>query len=154
MGGVRCFIHLALVFHLWNTLVLVVGRYVSKSFWTDRLERELQMVQLSDTRCSCIAILWVSLVCFAAVTLYVASQRVIPTVSVYFIIHSVQKLFDIPSRACVCRGRWRYSSISVPWCWRQLWFPKLGLFRPFDTAVTKFSRRESFKSQKQTVLRS
>jgi hypothetical protein len=30
---------------------------VSKSFRTGRLERELQMVQLSATRCSCIAIL-------------------------------------------------------------------------------------------------
>jgi hypothetical protein len=30
---------------------------VSKSFRTSRLERELQMVQLSATRCSCIAIL-------------------------------------------------------------------------------------------------
>jgi len=34
---------------------------VSKSFRTGRLDRELQMVQLSDIRCSCIAILWVSL---------------------------------------------------------------------------------------------
>jgi hypothetical protein len=46
---------------------------VSKSFRTGRLERELQMVQLSATRYSCIAILWVSLVCFAAITLCVAS---------------------------------------------------------------------------------
>jgi len=30
---------------------------VSKSFRTGRLERELQMVQRSATRCSCIAIL-------------------------------------------------------------------------------------------------
>jgi hypothetical protein len=30
---------------------------VSKSFRTGRLERELRMVQLSATRCSCIAIL-------------------------------------------------------------------------------------------------
>jgi hypothetical protein len=30
---------------------------VSKSFWTGRLERELQMVQLSATGCSCITIL-------------------------------------------------------------------------------------------------
>jgi hypothetical protein len=30
---------------------------VSKSFRTGRLERELQMEQLSSTRCSCIAIL-------------------------------------------------------------------------------------------------
>jgi hypothetical protein len=32
---------------------------VSKSFRTGRLERELQMVQLSAIKCSCIAILWV-----------------------------------------------------------------------------------------------
>jgi hypothetical protein len=37
---------------------------VSKSFRTGCLERELRMVQLSATRCSCIAILWVSLVEF------------------------------------------------------------------------------------------
>jgi hypothetical protein len=49
---------------------------VSKSFRTGRLERQLQMIQLSATRCSCIAILWVSLVNFAAITLCVASQRV------------------------------------------------------------------------------
>jgi hypothetical protein len=34
------------------------------------------MVELSATRCSCIAILWVCLVSFAAITLCVASQRV------------------------------------------------------------------------------
>jgi hypothetical protein len=60
---------------------------VSKSFRTGRLERELQMVQLSATRCSCIAILWVSLVGFAAITLSV----------VYFAIDSVRKLLDTPS---------------------------------------------------------
>jgi hypothetical protein len=41
---------------------------VSKSFRTGRLERELQMVQFSATKCSCIAILWASLVSFAAIT--------------------------------------------------------------------------------------
>jgi hypothetical protein len=41
---------------------------VSKSFRAGRLERELQMVQLFDTKCNCIAILWVSLVSFAAIT--------------------------------------------------------------------------------------
>jgi hypothetical protein len=49
---------------------------VSKSFQICRLERQLQMVQLSATSCSCIAILWISLVSFAAITLSVASQRV------------------------------------------------------------------------------
>jgi hypothetical protein len=59
-------------------------------------ERELQMVQLSATRCSWITILWVSLVSFASITLCVASQRVFIVV-VYFVIDSVRKLLDIPS---------------------------------------------------------
>jgi hypothetical protein len=67
---------------------------VSKSFRTDRLERELQIVRLSATRCSCIAITWVNLVSFAAITLYVASERVILKVSVYFVIDSFRKLLD------------------------------------------------------------
>jgi hypothetical protein len=47
------------------------------------------MVQLSATRRSCINILRVSLVSFAAVTLCVASQRLLIVVSVYFISKSV-----------------------------------------------------------------
>jgi hypothetical protein len=66
-------------------------------FRTGHLERELQMVQLSATRCSCIAILWVSLVSFAAMTLCVASQRVFVVVVVYFVIDSVRKVLDTPS---------------------------------------------------------
>jgi hypothetical protein len=57
---------------------------VSKSFRTGHLEREMQMIQLSATRCCCIAILSVSLVSFAATTLYVASQQVFIVV-VYFV---------------------------------------------------------------------
>jgi hypothetical protein len=41
---------------------------VSISFRTGRLDRELQMAQLSATKCSCV-ILWVSLMSFAAITL-------------------------------------------------------------------------------------
>jgi hypothetical protein len=71
---------------------------VFKSFRTGRLERELQMVQLFATRCSCIAILWISLLSFAAITLCVASQRVfvVVVVVVYFVIDSVRKLYDTP----------------------------------------------------------
>jgi hypothetical protein len=68
---------------------------VSKIFRTGRLERELQMAQLCATRCSCIAIVWVSLVSFAAITLCVASQRVF--IAVYFVIDSFRKLLDTPS---------------------------------------------------------
>jgi hypothetical protein len=56
---------------LWSSLTPCIYEDVSKSFRTGRLERELQMVQLSW-----IAILWVSLVSIAAITLCVASQRV------------------------------------------------------------------------------
>jgi hypothetical protein len=69
----------------------------TKSFRTGRLEPELQMVQLSATRCSCIAILWVSLASFAAIIICVASQRVFIVVSVYFVIDSVRKLSDTSS---------------------------------------------------------
>jgi hypothetical protein len=69
---------------------------VFKSFRTGRLERQLQMVQLSATRCSFIAILRVSLVSLAAITLSVASQRVFIVLS---IIDSVRKLLDTPSHS-------------------------------------------------------
>jgi hypothetical protein len=71
--------------------------YVSKSFRTSRLERELQMVQLSATTCSRIANLWLSLVSFVSITLSVASQREFIFVVVYFIIDSVRKLLVTPS---------------------------------------------------------
>jgi hypothetical protein len=45
------------------------------------------------TSCSCIAILCVSLVSFAAITLCVASQRVFIFI-LHFVIDSVQKLLD------------------------------------------------------------
>jgi hypothetical protein len=53
----------------------------SKSFRTGHLLRELQMVQLSAIRCNYIAILWVSLVSFAAITLCTASQHVFIVIS-------------------------------------------------------------------------
>jgi hypothetical protein len=87
-----------LILHALNNLIIFGETYdgVSKSFRTGRLERELQMVQFSATRFSCIAILWVSLVNFAAITLCIASQRVFIVV-VYFVIDSVRKVLDAPS---------------------------------------------------------
>jgi hypothetical protein len=67
-----------------------------QKFRTSRLEQELQMVELSATRCSYIAILWVNLVSFTAITLCVASQRVFIVVSVYFFIDSVRKFWIHP----------------------------------------------------------
>jgi len=69
---------------------------VSRSFRTGRLDRELQIVQLFATRCSCITIPWVSLVSFAAITLCVACQRVLTVVAVYFVVNWVRKLLDTP----------------------------------------------------------
>jgi len=54
----------------------IIARGRIQNFLTGRLERELQMVQLFAIKCSCIAILWVSLLNFATITLCVASQRV------------------------------------------------------------------------------
>jgi len=68
---------------------------VSESFRTGHMEQELQIIQLSATRCSCIAILHVSLVSFATINLCVASQVLI-VVTVYFVINSVRKLLDTP----------------------------------------------------------
>jgi hypothetical protein len=67
---------------------------VSKSFRTGGVERKLRMVKLSATRCSYIAILWVSLVSFVAIAICVASQRVFIDVSVYFVIDSIRKILD------------------------------------------------------------
>jgi hypothetical protein len=73
---------------------------LSKSFRTGHPERELQMIEISATRCSCVAILWVSLVSFAAITRCVAYERVF-IVSVYFFIDPVRKLWDTTSCVCV-----------------------------------------------------
>jgi hypothetical protein len=53
------------------------------------------------TRQSCIAILWVSLVSFATITLCVASQPGFIVLSIYFVIHSLRKLLDTPSYLCL-----------------------------------------------------
>jgi hypothetical protein len=68
-----------------------------QKLWTGRVERELQMVQLSATKCSCIAILWISPVSFAAIILLVASQRVFIVVRVEYVIDSVRKRLVTPS---------------------------------------------------------
>jgi hypothetical protein len=78
---------------LWRTVLgrskgnmdlMIPYEDVSKSFRTGRLERELPLVQLSATTCSCTGIFWVSLVSFAAINLCVSSQRVFMVV-VYFV---------------------------------------------------------------------
>jgi hypothetical protein len=86
---------------------------VTKRFGTGRLERELQMVQLCATWCSCITILWVSLVSFAAITLCVASERVfisLSTQSGNFWIHpricSDMSLQDTPELGLLNNAAW------------------------------------------------
>jgi hypothetical protein len=66
------------------------------------------MIRLSTTRCSCIAILWVSLVSFATITLCVASQRM--STVVYFVMDSVRKILDTPLYA----PRYLHSSVFFP----------------------------------------
>jgi hypothetical protein len=76
---------------------------VAKSFLTGHPERELQMVQLCATRCSCIAILSVSLVSFVAITLCVASQRVF-IVTVYFVMTQSGNFWIHPRMTSILRG--------------------------------------------------
>jgi hypothetical protein len=96
---------------------------VSKSFLTGRLERELRMVKLSASRCSCIAVLWASLVSFAAITLCVASQRVFIAVVVYFVIDSVRKLLDLRKQPLSVTVLCPMTLYKVRWCAN-------GYFRP------------------------
>jgi hypothetical protein len=85
----KVFLH----FLLWRQFMYSLGvmsepiRGCIQKIRTGLLERELQIVQLSATSCNCIAILWVSVVSFAAVTLCVPSHQVF--IVVYFVIHSV-----------------------------------------------------------------
>jgi hypothetical protein len=65
------------------------------------------MVQLSATRCICIAVLLVSIVSFVAITLCIASQRVFIVVRVYFVIDSVRNLLDTPSYCVAWSGVFR-----------------------------------------------
>jgi hypothetical protein len=78
------------------------------------------MVQLSATRCSCIAILLVSPVSFAAITLCVAPQRVF--VVVYVFIDSVRKLLGTPSYFIKVAGTIYSSGDNSQPVWRQ-WCP-------------------------------
>jgi hypothetical protein len=93
---------------------------VSKSFRTGRLERKLQMVHLSATRCRYIAILWVSLVSFVAITLCIASQRVfivvisLSTQSGNFWIHLRMLFIHFSYLQSCTHARWR-------WHWWQWW---------------------------------
>jgi hypothetical protein len=64
--------------------MLKVYEGVSKIFRIGHLEGELQMVQFPATRFSCVAILRVTVVSFAAITLCIASQQVFIAV-VYFV---------------------------------------------------------------------
>jgi hypothetical protein len=87
-------------------------RGLSRSFRTGRLARELQKVQLSATRCSCIAILWISLVRFAAMNLCVVSVRVFIAAVVDFVADSFRKLLDIPSY----NTSWSYIYVALRIC--------------------------------------
>jgi hypothetical protein len=88
------------------------------------------MVYLFATNCSCIAILWVSLVSFTAIILCVASQRVFIVV-VYFVIDSVRKLLDTPSycpHGVIWLVRWNVGRSQEPSGLRQ-WYSTGGTRR-------------------------
>jgi hypothetical protein len=98
---------------------------VSINLRTGRLERELQMVQLSATERSCITVLWVSLVSFAAIILCVASQGVF--IDVVYLVMTQSRNFWIHPRPTLGPTqppiRWVPGSLSLgvkaagPWSW-------------------------------------
>jgi hypothetical protein len=119
-------VHAFAIKEIWRTIQQTNEKVwgLSKSFRTCRLERELQIVQLSATRCSCIAILWVTRVSFAAITLCVASQRVTPKINLYFFIDSVRKLLDKPSYVGHLMAFYSYESVwnySLNFVWKSVW---------------------------------
>jgi len=52
-------------------------------------------------------------VSFAAITLCIASQWMIPKVSVYFVIDSIRKLLDTPSYFNVCGEANNFQFVSI-----------------------------------------
>jgi hypothetical protein len=72
---------------------------VYKSFRTGRLERELQVVQLFATRCSCIAIMWVSSSEFCHHKLLYCFSTTVYFCCCLFRYDSVRELFGTPSYA-------------------------------------------------------
>jgi hypothetical protein len=108
---------------------------VSKSSRTGRLERELQMVQLSATRCNCIAILWVTLVSFAAIPLCIASQWVIPNVSVYFIMTQSGNFWIHPRKYSTQQ---MISAIKTLSCIREVCGLSLGGTTDFNDCVLHY----------------
>jgi hypothetical protein len=101
-----------------NTKMQNMYEGVFKSFRTGCLKEELQLVQLSATKCSFIAILWVSLMSFATMTLCVASQRVfvvVVVVVVDFVIDSVRKLLNIASY-CILTSLHLLNYNEMTWC--------------------------------------
>jgi hypothetical protein len=100
----------------WIRKMNVIRGCVSKSFRTGRLERELQMVELSASKCSCVAILWVSLVSFATITLCVASQRVF--IVVVISLSTQTGNFWIHPRICIthalfCYPPWVHDTVNL-----------------------------------------
>jgi hypothetical protein len=96
---------------VWARARARVHEGVTKSFRTGRLERELQMVQLSATKCSCIAILWVSPMMFAAITICIASLQVF--IIVYFVMTQSGNFWIHPYMLCsVVRIATRW---TLPW---------------------------------------
>jgi hypothetical protein len=71
---------------------------LSKIFRTGSLEQDLQTVQLSATRCNCIAILWVSLVSFVAKPFVLLLNEclllLLLLLLLLFVIDSVRQLLD------------------------------------------------------------
>jgi hypothetical protein len=89
-----------------SSFAYVTYEGVSKSFRTGLLEREMQMVQLSATRCSYVAILWVSIVSFVAITLCAGFQWVFIVVGFLISLSTQSGNFWVHPRIDQTRSEW------------------------------------------------
>jgi hypothetical protein len=95
-------------------LILILSSYICLRGCVQKFpdwppEMRTEMVQLSTTRRSSIAILWVRLVSFAVITLYVASQLVFISVSTYFIMTQSGNVWIHPRMFSECSVSLRFS---------------------------------------------
>jgi hypothetical protein len=119
-----CFVALWFILHLTVAIIILcihgMCEVLHKSFRICHLEPEL----LAATRCSCISILWVSLVSFAAITLCVASQWAFIVIVAYFVmiqsenfwIHPRINFINCTDMAALRNIRWAEHYRLSLWC--------------------------------------
>jgi hypothetical protein len=142
--------------NMLNTHLYAFSIY--EGVWTGRLERELQIVQLSTTRCSCIAIFlsqssefwrYNSLCCFLK-SVYCCKRifryRLGPETFGYTLVYML-KLNCLSDGEKLCDGHHKLR-IQTGWGWNHLWkvdLCTLSIVRHFELHVAPSSKIHRFR---------